>query len=114
MAISVIKDKVTYKDILKSREEYEFYIKITANIEKEIIALGGEYHADAEEILIEKHNCNSRKIWGGGYNINTKSFETNAMINLRPGTNDSMEIIDSEIRKRYIKLVQDRLKEIEK
>ena len=105
MAIIVIKEKLTSGDIKKAREDYEFYIKITVDIEKQIIALGGEYHADAEKVLIEEYNCSSKNIWGGGYNIKTKNFETNAMINLRPEVNDSMEIIDSDIRKRYIDLV---------
>ncbi len=106
MSVVVIKDKLTLEDIKKAREDYEFYIKITVDIEKEIIALGGEYHADSEKVLIESFGSSSKNIWGGGYNIQTKSFETNAMINLRPKINDSMEIIDPGIRKRYIELVQ--------
>ncbi|SRR5258708_847543 len=105
MAIVVIKSKLTFEDLKEAREDYEFYIKITVDIEKKIIALGGEYHADAEKVLIESFRSSSKNIWGGGYNIKTKNFETNAMINLRPGVNDSMEIIDSDIRKRYIDLV---------
>ena len=105
MTVVIIKDKLTSEDVKKAREEYEFYIKITADIEKEIIALGGEYHADAEKVLIEKYNCLSRNIWGGGYNITTKKIETNAILNLRPGINDSMEIIDPEARKKYIELI---------
>lgn len=106
MAIVVIKGKLTSRDLEKAREDYEFYIKITCDIEKEIVAIGGEYHADAEKVLIEKYECDSKDIWGGGYNIKTKNFETNAIVNLRSGINDSMEIVDPEIRKKYIELVQ--------
>jgi|SRR5260221_1286562 len=109
MSVVVITNELTLGDVKKAREEYEFYIKVTVDIERGIVAIGGEYHADAEKILIEKENCNSKSIWGGGYNIKTKSIETNAMINLRPKTNDSMELLDPTIRKRYIELVTNRL-----
>src|SRR3989304_8342580 len=109
MSIIVIKGSLTSKDVAAAREDYEFYIKITADIENEIVVIGGEYHADAEKLLIEKYNSLSKNIWGGGFNFKIKSFETNAIINLRPGVNESMEIVDSKIRKRYIDLVSQKL-----
>lgn len=111
--IIIISGELTLDDVKKSREDYEFYIKVTVDIEKEIVAIGGEYHADAEKVLINKHNSLSKNIWGGGYNIQLKSFETNAIINLRPGINDSMEIVDPDLRKKYIDLVKKRLEGIE-
>ena len=113
MGVVVIKNILIAKDVAKAREDYEFYIKVTADIENGIVAIGGEYHADAEKILIEEEKSRSKNIWGGGYNIQTKNFETNAIINLRPGINDSMEIVDPEVRKRYIELVENKLKKIQ-
>ena len=110
MAIIILKDDLTSKDVEKAREDYEFYIKITVDIEKQVVALGGEYHAVAENVLIEKYDCKSKNICGGGYTINTRKFETNAVINLRPPINTSMEIIDPDGRKKYIELVQEKLK----
>ena len=48
-----MKLQVLQEDLVKAREEYPEYIKITADLEKRIVAIGGEYHADAEQILIK-------------------------------------------------------------
>ena len=58
----IIVEKLTKEDIQKAREEYSEYIKITVDIKKEIVAIGGEYHADAELILAEKYQSQSSGI----------------------------------------------------
>jgi len=112
MAVVVV-EKLSKSDVLKAREEYSQYIKITADISRKIVAIGGEYHADAEEILIKDYKCKSENIWGGGYNIKLKSFEANAVLNIKPQINDSLEIVDAEIRNDFLELAKDKLKSIE-
>ncbi|PIZ47976.1 hypothetical protein CO180_02955 [candidate division WWE3 bacterium CG_4_9_14_3_um_filter_41_6] len=111
--VVVIEKGLTKEDIQKAREEYRTYIKVTADLAKQIIAIGGEYHADAEIVLIEKFGSESRNIWGGGYNIELKQFETNALINIRQPNNTSMEIIDPEARSAFLAFVSEKLKNIE-
>lgn len=112
--IVVLTNPLTFDDVRKAREEYQDYIKITMDIEKEIVAIGGEYHADAEKLLIENHGCNSQNILGGGYNISTKMIEFVAMLNIRPSLgNNSMEIIDPEKRNSFEKIAKEKLKGIE-
>ena len=106
MAIVIVEEKPTKEDIVKARKEFPQYIKITADLEQEIIAIGGEYHADAEKILVEKYNSQRSNIWGGGYNITLDIFEVNAIINLHPGINDSTDILDPDIRNRFLELVK--------
>lgn len=112
MGIVVIEDELKEADLVSAREDYEFYIKITADIEQGIVIIGGEYHADAEEVLIEKYSSLPKDIWGGGYNIKSGEFETNAIINIRSGVNKSMEILDQKIREKFLALIQDKLKNI--
>lgn len=52
-------------------------------------------------------------VWGGGYNIETGQFETNALINIRQPNNPSMEIIDVQAREKFLSLVKDKLDQIE-
>jgi hypothetical protein len=113
MAIVVLQKTVTKEDIKKSREEYPNYIKITVDLTQKIIAIGGEYHADAEKVLLEYHGSNQKDIWGGGYNIDLKEFETIAVINIRQPNNPSSEIIDTLARENFLKLVKIYLGNIE-
>lgn len=110
MAIVVVKGRASRKDLKKAREDYKTYIKITLDLENETVALGGEYHADAEALLLEQ-GSKQKDIWGGGINLEEKRIETNAIINLRPGKNESPEILDERIRKKFIKIVKRVLKE---
>lgn len=110
MAIIVLQDKPNKLDIKKAREDYSSYIKITVDLDQELVLIGGEYHADAEKILLKNFQSKSRNIWGGGYNISLDKFEVNAMINIRQ--NDSPEILDPKIRNKFLKLVQKKLSDI--
>lgn len=109
MAIVIVKDRVSRKEFEKAKEDYQTYIKITVDLKKEAVALGGEYHADAEALLL-KQGSKQKNIWGGGVNLETKRIETNAIINLRPRENESAEILDKKIRKKFIKIIKKVLK----
>lgn len=113
MAIVVLTGNVTAKDVKNAREEYKDYVKITADLAQNLVAIGGEYHADAEKILIESYSSKQKDIWGGGYNIILNKFEANAMINIRPPDNDSPDILDSELRDQFFKLVKEKLGDIQ-
>jgi len=113
MAVVVVGNKLTKVDVDTSREHYQDYIKITVDIHQDVVAIGGEYHADAEQILVEKYNSKRSDVWGGGYNILTKSFECNAILNLKPLTNNSVEILDQKARDRFLEVAKNKLKDIE-
>lgn len=114
MGMVIVDDKLSREAVQRAREEYDFYIKITADLDHGILVIGGEYHADAERMLIDKYGCINSNIWGGGYNLKTRTFETNAIINLRQPNNPSLEIIDLNIRQKFLKLVAAKLKKIER
>ncbi len=110
MVIILVKNKISARDFQKAKEDYQSYVKITIDIEKKVVALGGEYHADAEKLLLEQ-GSKQEAIWGGGLNLETRRFETNAIINLRPRRNDSTEILDPSKRKKFLLLARKILKE---
>jgi len=113
MSLVIVKGSLTQEDLDRAREDYEFYIKITADIEEGIVVIGGEYHADAEKVLLENYGSRQENIWGGGLDLRERRFETSAIINLRPGVNESMEILDPETRARFLGLIQSRLEKLE-
>lgn len=108
--IVILSKPATEEDIKKALEHYEDYIKVTIDIELETVSIGGEYHYDSEQILLTQ-GSKQDDIWGGGLKISTKTIRTNAMINLRAKRNASAEILDSEIREKFISILKKYLHE---
>lgn len=101
MGLVKIDGKLTKTDFERAKKDYGIYIKVTMDLESKVVFIGGEYHADAEKILLES-GAKQENIWGGGINLETKNIDANAIINLRRG-NDSTEILDGSSRKEFIK-----------
>ncbi len=53
MAIHIIRQPATEKEFQEMLEELAEYIKVAVDIKQGILAGGGEYHADCEEVLLE-------------------------------------------------------------
>ncbi|OIP97698.1 hypothetical protein COT69_01195 [candidate division WWE3 bacterium CG09_land_8_20_14_0_10_39_24] len=114
MSVVILKKSASAEDIQKAQEEYKSYIKVTVDIEKGFVAIGGEFHADSEEKLLEL-GATQENIWGGGINLETGEIETNAIINIRSKQNNlSADVLDSEIREKFIKTVEKYLNEYTK
>ena len=106
MAVVLIKGKVTPQDLMLASEDYGEYIKIVVDVVTGDAAIGGEWHADGEKILLEK-GSRQKNIWGGGIDLKTRNIETVALINLRPRVgNNSQEILDKKIRKKFVSVVK--------
>lgn len=108
MAIKIIKKKISQKELEEIAEQsFGDFIKGVVDIKKEVVALGGELHADGLEFLIES-GSSGKNIWG--FNIypflaKAKQIEFSALINIRPMDNNrSMEIqsIDLQNKMRAI------------
>lgn len=69
------------------------------------MVVGCKLHADAIPLLKEKGSSESN-IWGGWVDLEEKEIETNAVWNIR-NENASMEILDNEIRNKFINLVKE-------
>lgn len=90
----------------KISEEFGDYVKVVVDTEKEIIAAGGKLHADGEELLLGE-GSRQENLWGGGIDLLSKKIDCTAIINIRPNQrNDSMEILNSTLRKRFFKIVK--------
>jgi hypothetical protein len=109
--IFVLDRKITPEEFEKAREIYNDYIKSVVDIENNIIAVGGEFHIDCEEALIEQ-GSKLENLYGGGYRISTKEIEYMAMSNYKPSLNrNTYEIMEPSIRetiynltKKYVEL----------
>jgi len=85
------------------RETFEVMVKYVADIERGVIAIGGELHADAEALLLEQ-GSNPASVWGANYYPGRgpdACIEFTSLINISPARgNPGMEVMDPSIRQR--------------
>ncbi len=110
MNIRVITKPVTKAEALEiAKEFYIDMVKGVVDLEREIIALGGEYHIDANMVLME-NNSKQADVWG--FNIypnlgKNEWIEYTSLINIRPlAGNRNMVVEDKEIRDRMKKIIE--------
>jgi hypothetical protein len=102
MDIRIIKEPVP-RDIVSeiAKEFYEDMVKGVADIKRGIIAIGGEWHSDANNVLI-KDGSSQENNWGFNFYLNRpkgEEIEYVSLINIRPAQgNRDMYIEDADIR----------------
>jgi hypothetical protein len=82
---------------------FEDMVKYVVDVERGLIAIGGEMHADAEQVLLEA-GSRQADLWGANYYPGrgpTECIEYTALINIRPTAgNRGMELQDPALRDR--------------
>lgn len=107
--METIKEKISIKELEKFAEDmFGNLVKAVVDIEKKIIVIGGELHADEEALLIE-NGSNQNNLWGINIYPEIKGeswIEFDSMINLRPSQgNRSRGLDDPDKRKIIIEIV---------
>jgi hypothetical protein len=109
MNIHIIRQRATEKEIREMLEELETYIKLVVDVERNILAGGGEYHADCEEVLLED-GSRQEDIWGADWYPESRKVEFGALINIRPQQgNRGMEIENPRLRERIETIIRNLL-----
>ena len=113
MHIEIIREKISKNQLNQlAREYYEDMIKGVVDIHRELIALGGEMHADAEETLLKDGSQQSDLC---GFNIlldedadHCLVFES--FINIRPRNgNRDIQVEDAGIREQMKTIILKRV-----
>jgi len=105
--MKIFKNPLTKKEITELKNEFGNYLKLTIDLEREIVVAGCLLHADGETILL-REGSKQTDIWGGGIDLVNKVIDTTAVLNLRPNQdNNSLEIIDADKRKKFINIARD-------
>jgi len=109
MEITLVDRPITREQIKAAAWPYfEEVVKAVLDIEKRVMAIGGEMHADEEKALLE-HGSKQEDLWG--INIFTEldgpdMIEFDSLINIRPGSgNRSRGVEDAAIRERILQIV---------
>lgn len=110
MDIQVISSPVTIVYVAKlAQKQFGDIIKATVDESKGIMALGGELHADEEQLLL-KNGSSQQDLWG--INLYPLKFgladfiEFDSMINIRPSQgNMSRDVEDAAVQQRIRDIV---------
>lgn len=107
--ILVTSDPVS-KSILQQMAERRFgdMVKGVVDLETGVVALGGELHADQEQVLIHRGH-HQEGLWGFNIYIDEmfpENIEFDSLINIRPRQNNrSRYVEDAEIRKAMLAIL---------
>ena len=111
MEIKVVKDSITRGEIRRMAQgQFGDLAKAVVDVEQGIMAVGGEFHADEEVVLMEEHGSRREHTWG--INLYPEKpgeewIEFDSMINLKPSFgNRTRGIENSEVQKKIKEIIK--------
>lgn len=109
--MKIIDKKIRLSELKKMAEDmYDNLVKAVVDVERKIMAVGGELHSDEEAILLE-NGSKYQNLWG--INIYPEKcgedfIEFDSIINIKPSLgNKSRNVENPEIRKKIIEIVEE-------
>ncbi|MSR85519.1 hypothetical protein EXS71_03755 [Candidatus Uhrbacteria bacterium] len=89
-------------------ESFGDFVKAVVDIEKNLMVIGGELHADEEQVLLEQ-GSRQEDLWGINLypnQVDESWIEFDSMINIRPRQgNRSRSVDDVQTREQIIRVV---------
>lgn|SRR3989338_2803436 len=112
MSIKIIEQPITRNELTElAKERFGDLIKAVVDIERGIMAVGGELHVDEEQMLLEA-GSKQENLWGINiYPERTKEtwIEFDSMINLRPRQGNRSRSVDNQTTQMQIKTIVGKL-----
>ena len=112
--MKLIKETLTLDELKKmATAGFGNMVKAVVDIDRELLALDGELHADLEALLLEG-GSKQKRLWGINLYPDIKDdgfIEFDSMINMRPSQgNRSRGVDNEETKKKIIEIVEKRIK----
>lgn len=112
MDIKIIQDSISQAELKQiAQARFGDMVKCVVDLEKQIMAVGGELHADEERLLLE-NGSKQANLWGINIYVDQPKenwLEFDSMINIRPSQgNRSRSVEDPNIQTK-IKEIVDKL-----
>ncbi|MDR1726016.1 MAG: DUF5674 family protein [Bacteroidales bacterium] len=114
--MQIVENKITMKELQQIAENiFGDIIKAVVDVEKNIVAIDAELHADLESILLEKGSLQNN-LWG----INLYPFEADedfiefdSLINIRPSQNNrSRGVENKQLREKIISIIKEKISDV--
>jgi len=110
MPIQVVRAPVTI-DLLRgaAAEQFGDFVKAVVDVRREVMAIGGELHADEEAVLIQE-GSQQTDLWGINlYPDQADLVEFDSMINVRPAQGNRTRGVEDAGLRRAIAAIVERL-----
>ncbi len=107
--IRVIQTPISIEELRQvAANSFGDMVKIVADVEKTIMAIGGELHADEEAVLLDQGSA-QENLWGANIYVDEPReswLKFDSMVNIRPSQgNLSRTVGDADIRNKIIAVV---------
>ena len=111
MGIKIVENSIRKRDLIGiAKKQFGDLVKAVVDVEKGIMAIGGEMHSDEEVVLIEQEGSSRKYTWG--INLypekeDNEWIEFDSIINIKPFfSNYSREIENPETKEKIKEIVQ--------
>lgn len=104
----IIQEPVNIREIQANHNHFfTSMVKIVVDVEREVVAIDADLHADLEELLLEDESS-QENLWGANlYFLKPYDLEFTSLINIRPHQNNrGMEVTDERIRSKMTNIVK--------
>lgn len=110
--MKIVTDQITIPELQKMAQRiFGGLVKAVVDIEKEIMVVDAQMHADQEKYLLE-HKSDQINLWGINLypDIEGDDFiEFDSMINLRPSYGNNSRSVDDENTRKKIRTIVNKL-----
>lgn len=113
--MKIVENQISIEELKEiSSKMYNSLVKAVVDIEKEMLVIDADLHADEEEYLL-KLGSKQENLWGINIYPNfekEKRIEFDSMINLRPSYGNNSSGVDNEdIQKKILDIVNSKIVE---
>ena len=111
--IHIIRRRASKKLMKEMLEVFGTFVKLAVDVRLQILAGGGELHADCEQALLNDES-EQQDIWGADWDPINQKVTFESLINLRPRQNNrKMEVQDPALRATIERVVKELLGGVE-
>ncbi|OGZ26756.1 MAG: hypothetical protein A2365_02420 [Candidatus Nealsonbacteria bacterium RIFOXYB1_FULL_40_15] len=111
--MKIVKDKISLDEVKRlAEEQYGDMVKAVIDAEKGFMAVGGEFHSDAEKVLLEREDSKHEDCWGINIypeNLGNERVVFDSLINIKPLSNNRSLFVENEGIRLKIKEVVNKL-----
>ncbi len=106
MGIVIVREPAAPAQIAEMRAEFGSVIKLAVDLERGVLAGGGELHADCEQALLDD-GSQQADIWGGDWYPDLREVGFESLINIRPcQDNRSLTLQSPALRQQFETIVR--------
>ena len=106
MGVLILREPPTSEQLAELLTTFSTFIKLAVDARREVVAAGGELHADCEQALLEA-GSRQEDVWGADWEPGTRAVYFESLINIRPRqANTQTEIQDPDLRARIEQVVR--------